>query len=227
MWRCWSPRGAASLLWVSLLRSAAACSPPLLPHRCISCACSSLAPAIPSPRVALLYSSLPAFCLSPLVLTSGLRLHKSSACLPCYCAGVLKQEGVKDTGTFFLVPCDPRMPRMMVQAASLPPQIKQASSGPGWRGLGGGARVAWVGGWVGGEVDKVLVVLGPMDARWCRHAASEKPTCLHYLCCCLTCTACTAACAACLTCAACAYCRRCPWRPRPPSWRRAPWSAGG
>lgn len=43
-------------------------------------------------------------------------------------AGVLKQEGEKDTGTFFLIPCDPRLPRMMVRSAGLPPQIKQASS---------------------------------------------------------------------------------------------------
>jgi DIS3-like exonuclease 2 len=40
--------------------------------------------------------------------------------------GVLKQEGEKDTGTFFLVPCDPRLPRMMVRSAGLPPAIKQA-----------------------------------------------------------------------------------------------------
>ncbi|KAL4419743.1 hypothetical protein ABPG75_006841, partial [Micractinium tetrahymenae] len=40
--------------------------------------------------------------------------------------GVLKQEGEKDTGTFFLIPCDPRMPRMIVRSALLPPQIKQA-----------------------------------------------------------------------------------------------------
>ena len=40
---------------------------------------------------------------------------------------MLKQEGDKDTGTFFLVPCDPRLPRMMVRSATLPPDIKQAS----------------------------------------------------------------------------------------------------
>lgn len=41
-------------------------------------------------------------------------------------AGVLRQEGEKDTGTFFLIPCDPRMPRMIVRSALMPPQIKQA-----------------------------------------------------------------------------------------------------
>ncbi|KAL4856961.1 DIS3-like exonuclease 2 [Chlorella vulgaris] len=39
--------------------------------------------------------------------------------------GVLKQDGERDTGTVFLHPCDPRLPRMMVRTTMLPPALRE------------------------------------------------------------------------------------------------------
>lgn len=38
---------------------------------------------------------------------------------------MLKQEGDSDNGVLLLVPCDPRLPRMLVRSAQLPAPIKQ------------------------------------------------------------------------------------------------------
>ena len=79
------------------------------------------APSYPS--VLLPALSTPLICL-PACASRGDRLNCPP---PIPIAGVMKQEGEKDTGTFFLFPCDPRLPRMMVRSATLPPQIKQVS----------------------------------------------------------------------------------------------------
>lgn len=44
-------------------------------------------------------------------------------------AGVLKQDGERDTGTVFLHPCDTRLPRMMVPTTTLPPALREVSRG--------------------------------------------------------------------------------------------------
>jgi hypothetical protein len=44
-------------------------------------------------------------------------------------AGVLKQDGERDTGTVFLHPCDTRLPRMMVRTTTLPPALREVSRG--------------------------------------------------------------------------------------------------
>jgi hypothetical protein len=41
--------------------------------------------------------------------------------------GVLKHEGPDTGGALFLVPCDPRLPRMLVRPSQLPESLKEVS----------------------------------------------------------------------------------------------------